>query len=286
MRVKPLRPKKTKAVLPKFWELAAKTWQELVTFWKPLSGVVAVYGVLYFALVMGFSVAYSYQDIVGDITSSLGNANWFATKSLTIVNLFVSSNQSDAGAIVQFLLFVMASLAFIWTLRKLRTLKHIRMRDAYFDGTARIVPMTLVIVILFVTFIPASVGSAIIGVLQAGSNVEQIIGVIIAGALFLLTFYWFCAWLPAIYIVSLPKGTPIVAIRSAAKLTKKRRFWMLRNLLLVTLITVFIDFAVMLLFVWLIPAASVVAAYVVSFITFGILQTFLFMMYRGLLDES
>lgn len=286
MRIKSKKTNKIKAKLPNFWVLAARTWQELATFWKPLGGVVLVYGLLYFALVMGFSVAYTYQDIAGDIAETLGTANWFATNSLTVLNLFASSNQSDAGAIVQFLLFVMASLAIIWTLRKLRTLKHIRMRDAYFDGTARIVPMTLVVVLLLVTFIPATVGSAIISVLQAGSTVEQIIGAVIAGGLFLLTFYWLCAWFPAIYVVSLPKGTPIVAIRSAAKLTKKRRFWMLRNLLLVAIVTLLIDFMVMLLFVWLLPAASVVAAYIVSFITFGVLQTFLFMMYRGLLDES
>ncbi len=285
--MKPIKKTKTKKIkLPSFLVLASRTWQELTTFWKPLTGVVAVYGVLYFMLVMGFSIAYSYQDIADNISAGFGGAGWLAKNSLTIVNLFASSNQSDAGAIVQFLLFVIAMLAFVWVLRKLRTLKHIRMRDAYFDGTARIVPTTIVLVLLLLTFIPASVGSAVVGVLQAGTGIELVIAVLIAGGLFFATFYWLCAWLPAIYIVSLPKGTPITSIKSAAKLTKKHRFWMLRNILLFVFLTVLIDFVVMLLFVWIVPAASVVAAYVVSFITFGIVQTYLFILYRGLLDES
>jgi hypothetical protein len=160
------------------------------------------------------------------------------------------------------------------------------MRDAYFDGTARIVPTTIVLVLLLVTFIPASIGSAIVSVLQSGSGIELTIAALIAAALFFATLYWLCAWFPALYVVSLPKGTPITAIRSAAKLTKKHRFWMVRNVLLFLFVTVLIDFIVMLLFVWIVPAASVVAAYIVSFITFGIAQTYLFIMYRGLLDEA
>jgi hypothetical protein len=280
------KPKKTKVKLPSFWTLAAQTWRELTTFWKPLTGVVAVYGVLYFTLVMGFSLAYTYQDIADSISTGAGNVGWMAKKSLTVVSLFVSSNQSDAGAIVQFILFVISTLAFIWALRKLRTLKHIRMRDAYFEGTARIVPTVLVLVLLFITFIPASVGSAIVSVLQSGSGIELVIAALIAAVLFFATIYWLCAWLPAIYVVSLPKGSPITAIRASAKLTKKHRFWMVRNLLLFVFLTIVIDFTVMLLFVWIVPAASVVAAYIVSFITFGIAQTYLFIMYRGLLDES
>lgn len=275
------------AKLPKFTALCASTWTELSNFWRPLMGVTLVYALLYYVLVLGFSVSYSYQDVADSITSQLGaSAGWLSKSSLTIVNLFSPTTQNDSASIVQFLLFVIATLAIIWVLRQLRNLKHIRMRDAYFEGSARVVPATLVMILFLVPFVPAIIGSSIFSIALAGSTLEITLGAVGAGLLLFLTVYWLCAWLPAIYIVSLPKGTPIKAIRAAAKLTKKRRFWMIRNLLLGVFATLAITFLVMLLFVWLLPVASPVAAIICSFVIFMVLQTYLFIMYRGLLDES
>lgn len=288
MKLTKKTPIKKAKKLPGFGSLLAKTWQELATFWRPLSGVTLVYGVLYFMLVLGFSLAVSYQDVSDTVNSQLGGSpGWLAKSSLTVVSLFTSSNQSDAGAMVQFTLFVIATLAFIWTLRQLRTLKHIRMRDAYFDGNARIIPTMLVMVLLLVPFIPAAIGSSIFAVVSSASNTLELTAVgAVAGILFFVTFYWLTAWLPAIYIVSLPKGTPIVAIKSAMKLTKKRRFWMLRNVLLFSILAFVAVFIFMIGVVSVIPVVSVVLAYIVGFVIFGITQTYLFTMYRSLLDES
>jgi hypothetical protein len=287
MKSKKQKPAQRAKKLPGFWSLCLKTWQELTTFWKPLFGVLAVYGVLYFVLVLGFNVAVSYQDIADTISAQLGgDTSWLIKSSLTIVDLFSTNNQSDAGVIVQFTLFVIASLAFIWTLRQLRTLKHIRMRDAYFDGTSRIIPTMLVMVLLLIPFIPAAIGSSIFTVINTGNTAELVVGSLITGCLLFVTFYWLVAWIPAIYIVSLPKGTPIIAIKSAVKLTKKHRIWMLRNIVLFFVITAITAFLIMLLLVSVIPQVSVIGAYVMSFVLFGVAQTYLFTMYRGLLDES
>jgi hypothetical protein len=288
MKLEKKIPTKKVKKLPGFGGLLAKTWQEIATFWRPLSGVVLVYGVLYFMLVLGFNLSVSYKDVADSVSSELGSgAGWLSKSSLTVVNLFTTSNQSDAGTMVQFMLFVIATLAFIWTLRQLRTLKHIRMRDAYFDGTSRIIPTMLVMVLLLVPFIPAAIGSSIFSVVNSTSNrLELTIAGLIAGLLVFVTFYWLSTWLPAIYIVSLPKGTPIVAIRSAMKLTKKHRFWMLRNILLFAILIGIFAFIFMVCVVLALPVASVVLAYIIGFVIFGITQTYLFTMYRSLLDES
>lgn len=286
--VKKIKKTNKKVVtLPSFYSLCAKTWQELVVFWRSLGGVVAVYAVLYFILVLGFNLVYSYQDIADAIYNQLGgDPGWFYRSSLTVISLFTFNSQSDASAIMQFVLFLIATLAFIWTLRQLRTLKKIRMRDAYFDGTARIVPAIFVAILLFVPLLPMAIGSAVLSVVKTSGAIEPILmGLAVAG-LFFVSFYWLVAWLPSIYVVSLPKGTPIAAIKSAAKLTKGSRFWMMRNIFIFAVLTIAIVFGVMLLFVSIVPQTSVVAAYITSFIVFGIVQTFLFTMYRGLLDES
>lgn len=289
-KAKKTSPKKVEnktTQLPKVGKLFASTWTELTSFWRPLFGVTIVYAILYFVLVLSFSISYSYQDIADSITAQLGDgAGWFSKSSLTVLNLFAPANQNDSSSIIQFLLFVIATLAIIWVLRQLRNLKHIRMRDAYFDGSSRVLPATIVMVLFLLPFIPVAIGSSIFAIALAGSGLEIIIGSLVAGLLLFLTLYWLCAWLPAIYIVSLPNGTPIKAIRSAAKLTKKRRFWMIRNVALGVLATLTLTFVIMLTFVLVLPAASVVAAMVSSFVVFMVLQTYLFIMYRGLLDES
>jgi hypothetical protein len=284
------KSKKTPAIkkLPNFWILCGRTYKELTTFWRPLAGVTAIYGLLYFVLVLGFSISYSYNDIV-DIVDQIGaSGGWLGKNALTIANLFAYSNQASAAAIVQAILFIVAMLAYVWVLRRLRTLQKIRIRDAYYDGPARIVPFTIVIILLLVTFIPAIFGSSILNIaLATGSGGFELLVVSIVGGLLLLgSAYWFAAWLPAAYIVSLPKSTPIQAIRSSVNITQKKRLWIMKNCVGLAFWCLFSGFLVMLLFVTLITSAAVMAAYIVSFVIFAVTQTFLFVLYRSLIDEE
>lgn len=289
--MKKKKPKIQKKKLPGFWKLVASTWNDLTTFWRPIFGVTAVYGVLYFILVLGLSVSYSYSDVTASVAESLGeNAGWLATQSAIIFSLFTgssASNQSDATVMVQFLLFIVATLAIIWTLRRLQSLKHIRFRDAYYSGNAQIVPFLLVSVILLLTLIPAIIGSTIFGVaFSAGAiGIELVIVSIVTGLTLFLSLYWLVAWLPALYIVSLPGGTPIKSIKASAGLTKKHRFWFLRNIAGLAILILFAMFAAMLPIVLAVPVIAIGAVFVVSFIAFACVQTFLYRLYRSLLDE-
>lgn len=274
--------------MPSFWNLSVRTFNELTTFWRPLFGVTAIYALLYFILVLGFSISYSYDDIVAVVEELGVTGGWFEKNSIAIANIFSYNTQADATAIVQSLLFLIATLAFIWTLRRVRTLKNIKLRDAYYDGPARIVPFALVSVLLLITFVPAMIGSSILSIAFAtnSSGIELFFVGLIGGSLLLASVYWFAAWLPAAYVVSLPKSTPIAAIKAARNLTKGKRFWIARNTLALTLVSLFIGFLIMLLFVSLLSQASIVAAFIVGFVLFAVAQTFMFTLYRSLIDEE
>lgn len=273
-----------------FWGLISATWREVSTFWRPIAGVTVVYGLLYFVLVMGLSISYSYNDISQTVSETLGESSGaFARNIVSITTLFSgsSNSQSDATVLVQFLLFIIATMAMIWVLRRLQSLKHIKIREAYYEGSSRIVPFILVFTLLLVTFVPSAIGSVIFSAAQSAGavGIELVVAGLISGALLLLTLYWFVVWLPALYIVSLPNGTPIAAIKASSKLTKKRRFWMLRQLIALAAVLVLGIFTVMLPIVMVVPAVAVAAAFIVAFTAFAVAQTFIYTMYRSLLDE-
>jgi hypothetical protein len=239
---------------------------------------------------LGFSVSFSYDAILDLVASQIGeNASWLPQKTVTVLNIFGSgfSGQSDASTVLQFLLFIIATMAIIWTLRSLRALKQIKIRTAYYEGPAQIVPFILVIILLFLTLVPSAIGSAIFGVAQltGAQGLELAIAGLVAATLFFGSVYLFCAWFPALYIVSLPKSTPIKSMKLAWGLTKGKRFWIIRSLIGMVLLLAIGAFATIFLLVLALPIVSVVMAFIVTFIVFTVAQTFMYITYRGMIDD-
>jgi hypothetical protein len=276
-------PAKAVVKLPSVWELIKKTCLEYITFWRSFTGLLVVYAILYFVLILGLSFSSNVQN-------STAHSNALSKAFNSIISVFStnassSSTQSNATVLMQFLLFLVASLAFIWTLRKLQSLKKISLRDAYYQGTSALIPTILVTLVLMLTLLPAIGGSAVLAVaLQTttGGLVIFVTGVI-AGLLLLLSIYLFAMLWPAFYIINLPTTRPIGALKSAIKATKKHRFVIItRMIILAILILIF-------LMVIMVPAALVVAAivpevaFVLLFIIFGFAHIYLYKLYRSLL---
>lgn len=268
--------------LPSSWQLFKKTLVDLKTSWRPLSGVTAVYAALYFLFVMGLSFTSFIQSQVTTDGSTLTNAfsNIFGSISGTY-----GSSQSDATVLIQYVLFIIASLALIWTLRKLQASKKVTIRDAYYQGSAGIIPVILITVILALCLLPAVLGSTILGIaLQAtGSSLEIAISVVITGLLLFVSLYLFVMYWPAFYIASLPLTRPMQALRSAKLLTKKRRLSILRKLVILALSIVIIMFVVLLPCALILPAVTPYIAYITLFIVFAYMHIYLYQLYRSLL---
>jgi hypothetical protein len=280
----PKKNKKKPAKLPNSWILVKKTWFEYSTFWRSLLGISIVYAFLYFVLVMGLSFSTSLQDTyitgsgkLGDAFSSVFSA--FGSSSLA------GNSGSDATVLVQFLLFLIASMAFIWSLRKLQALKKIKMREAYYYGTSALIPTILVSFVLIATLLPVVAGSSLLAAAlqNGGTSAEILIVSVISGLLLLISGYLFAMYWPAFYIVSLPDTKPIQALKSAMKVTKKRRFAIIRKTLVLAILMLVLIFVVLLPVALILSSAVPIVAFLLMFFVFGIAHVYMYTLYRSML---
>lgn len=274
----PQKPQK----LVNSWILLRQTWMELSSFWRTLVGITLVYVVLYFVLVMGLNITSGLTVAIDTGQSRFGQAiNSIATS----INDVYAQAQSDTTVLVQMLLFVIASLALIWALRKLQALKKITIRDSYYQGSAQIIPVLLVSVVLLLTLIPAVIGSSIFSVvLQTASVgleiviVSVVAGLLLLGSLVLFTIFW-----PAYYIASLPQTRPMQALKSAKVITKKRRLSIMRKFFVLGLVLIVCGLLFVLPIAIIVPSLAQYALYVALFASFLYAQVYLYELYRSLL---
>lgn len=269
--------------LPSVWELFKRTMLEAKIFWRPLGGVLLVYAIVDFMFVKGFSLSGTVQDNLNGSSKISEALNSVASQFS--YNALIGSAQSDTTVIIQFLLFLVASLAFIWTLRKLQNSKNVKIRDAYYSGTATLVASIIVSIILTLTMLPALIGSSVLAVaLQSGSGgIEIAIVSALAFIFLILSFYLFVMVWPAFYIVSLPDSWPIKAVRSAAKLTKGRRMAILRKMFILIVFLISLIFVFLMPFALILPATMPYVVYAILFMAFGFIHTYLYLLYRSLM---
>jgi hypothetical protein len=280
--VKKRQPKLAK--LPSAWALTKKTWFEVSTFWRPLLGITIVYGILYFILVLGLNLSTTWQYELTYPDSTWGGALGLIFGAFSTGG-FDSATASDLTIVMQFLLFILASMAVIWTLRKLQGLKQIKWRDAYYQGSSALVPTVLVTLVLVLTLIPAIIGSSLLAtVLQVSATSLEILTVsLITGVLLLLSLLLFVMFWPAFYIISLPQTRPIQALRSALKVTKKRRLSILRKIVAWGFLCLIIMLAILIPLAIFIPSGVSYLVFMLLFILFGFSHVYLYNLYRSLL---
>jgi len=274
----PTKPKK----LASSWVLLRQTWMELSSFWRTLVGITLVYVVLYVVLVMGLNIT---SGLSVPVDTGLNRFSQAINSIATSINDVYAQAQSDTTVLVQMLLFVVASLALIWALRKLQALKKITIRDAYYQGSAQIIPVLLVSIVLLLTLIPAVIGSSIFSVvLQTASvGIEILIVSVIAGLLLLLSLLLFSIFWPAYYIASLPQTRPIQALKSAKAITKKRRLSIIRKFLVLGLVLGICGLLFVVPIAIIAPSFASYVVYIALFAGFLYSQVYLYELYRSLL---
>jgi hypothetical protein len=278
-------PKQSVISLP---ALAKATWLDISTFWRTLGGILVVYAIINFLFVASFSLLPSSESLQSDIIAYFGDSAGRVVDSFALVGISLVNISAPSNTLLQFVLILIVSMAFIWALRKLRGLQKIRIRQAYYEGPANIIPLLLVVVLLLLTLVPASIASTILlyALPIVGSFVEGLVVYSVSAALLMLTIYWLLVWWPALYIAMLPETTPIQAMRAAALLTKGRRLriWSRQLVVFVILVVVFVAVVVPLALLWqrIVP----ITVYGMLVLLFGIGHVAQFNLYRSLINES
>lgn len=277
--------------IPFLWKHLSLARQDIVTFWRSMAGVVLVYASVYAVTVIGLNFVIPSFNSSNSATDALApeqtaSALTKAADSVAQGLSFVSGDQSSS--LVQFILFLVASLAFIWVLRKIRKLQHVKISEAYYRGTSQFVAMFLLIIWFVILLIPATVGTTILSVgLTATSTAIETGVIILSSIVFLFLSIWlFAKYWPSFYIISLPGIRPISALKNASALTKKHRLNISLQVIGFMLLTVILAIVLVLPVALLLPKVVPYWIYALMFVFFAIGHTFMFAIYRSLVGDK
>ncbi|MDQ5885013.1 MAG: hypothetical protein QG562_521 [Patescibacteria group bacterium] len=281
------QPKTVKKTI-KLGALYKQAWIDFATFYKPLVGITAVFGIIYFIFAAKFSLFPSLEDIQDSLSVYVGDSVSGAISSTTLIGVSITNISNANSTLLQLLLFLLASTAIVWAMRKHRGLKKTSVLQAYYEGPANIVPLLLVCVMLLLTLIPASIAATVLssGLPLASTTVELLVMYSIAIVLVGLSVYFWLIWWPAFYISMLPGARPIASMRVAAQLTKYQRAKVFRRSLFVWVSIVLTFFVVVFPIALIAQRLVPFIVYVVVLLLFCWMHVIFFTLYRSMVDDA
>lgn len=274
--------------LPSSWRLFQESCRILWRHKKTFAGVLLIYGLLQVVLVQGVLTS-NFSDLKATFDDAIGGVGGnFATFSYMLGS--IGQTNSAESSIYQSVLFVVGSLAFIWTLRQLIASKQVRVRDAYYKGMYPLIPFILVLLVIGLQTIPALGGAWLYSIVVANgiaaAFVEQLFWLVVFFIFALLSLYMICSSLFALYIVTLPDMTPMRALRSARGLVLHQRWSVIRKLVLFVLIILLVVAVVMVPVIMVVPILAPALFYTLTVLILGVAHTYIYTIYRELLLDE
>jgi hypothetical protein len=280
---------KTRASLPGSFKLTKRVLSILKNHWKVLGGIVVVYLLLNIVFASGISnISGNFETIKSNLQASGGHNLWQAAGGFAALVGTSGAGGSSTGSTLQSLLFIIVSLVIIWSLRHLLSGQAITVKQAYYKAMDPFIPFLLVIAVIIIQLLPMTVGayllSAVSGSIFTSSGAATVFSIVIFALLAAWSIYMVSASIFALYIVTLPGMQPRQALRSARDLVRFRRLTVLRKVFFMPL---FILIVMGLIIVPLIIYASFIvpmAFYVISALALLFAHTYLYSLYRGLIE--
>jgi hypothetical protein len=270
--------------LPSVWQLCRIVARTLRRNPRLFLGVTAVYVALSLLLVGGMKATLDTQTMKDAINTQEGKL----AGSLGVFAILLSgANGSPFAGGYQFIIMLLCSLAIIWALRHvLAGSATARVRDAFYFGTYPLVPAVLVLLVVLAEFVPLMIGLSIcVNILTASVGmVEKILVVLLGLALAWLSAYLVTGSIFSLYIAALPEMTPVKALRSARRLAKGRRWPLVRKLLFLPLVLVLCYAVIVVPVLLTVTAAAPWVLYGLLLLTLPVAHTYLYMLYRELLE--
>ena len=251
-----------------------------------------MYVVLTILLVRGFGSSTDLTDLK-DVFSELyqGKLGGLLTAGSIFGFIVTSSGSttSNEASVYQSLVLLLVSLASIWSLRQTLSGAKIRVRDAFYKGMYPLVPFIGVLMTIGLQLIPLAVAGWLYSIIIAGgvatTILEKSLCIILLLLLAVLSLYMVTSSLFALFIVALPDMTPIRALRSARQLVLHRRWLVLRKVLILPVFLLLLAAAIMLPILLWVTAIAEWAYLFISLFGWILCVTYLYNVYRDLLNE-
>jgi len=258
--------------------------------WRVFGGILLVYIFLTIILVKGVGGGIGLSEIKNVAQETIqGNSAQLIT-AFTLFGFLLGSagsSVSETGAAYQTLLTILFSVVFIWVLRQTYADKKVGIRDSFYNGVYPLIPFTLVLIVIGLQLIPIAAASSLYAIVITGGlavNItETILWLLLFLGLSLLSLYWVSSSVFALYIVTLPDMRPMVALRTAQKLARNRRWEIMRKILFLPVILLIIAAAILLpLILYVTPLAEWVF-FVLNMCALLVAHSYMYALYRELL---
>lgn len=286
-RIKQPKPRLTGA-----FRLLWRSLKHLVNNWKVFGGIVFVYLVLTIVLVKGFGVSSNIGELKTTFVGLFHGRTAGLSTGLTLFGVLLgnaNSTASDVAGAYQSMLLIIISLVLIWALRQTHATKKakVTIRQSFYKGLHPTIPFLLVLIVIGLQIIPVLIANFLYTVVIGGglavTAIEKGLWFILIGLLVLLTLYLLTSSIFALYIVTLPDVTPMMALRSARDLVRYRRWMIMRKLVFLPIALLVLAAVIVIPFIIIAPAVAEWLFFILSMLTLAVVHSYMYSLYRELL---
>jgi hypothetical protein len=274
------------APLPNVIALTKKAGLLLWAHKRLLGGITLVYGLLSLLLVRGLGSGVNVAEIRDQFSNhAVGSVSAY----LQLIGSTGGTSNAAAG-VYQLILFIIVSLAVIWALRHVLAQQRVTTRDAYYKGMYPLIPYTLVLLVIGLQLLPVLIGLSVYQLVVisgvAASTIEVVLWGLLAFGTALISLYLLASSIIALYIVTLPNIAPMLALRTARKLVKARRWTVLRKMLFLPLIMLMGLGIILIPFILVAPMVAGWLLFVLGIVALIVGHVYFFTLYQELMNEQ
>ncbi len=276
--------------LPTSGELIKQSLSFLWQHKRIFISIFAVHLVVYFVVVRAPiqpDVRNIQQGITSVVESSGTSINALQNSFVTVSAVLGSSGSTQQNGIVTAIVVFVFSLVYIWTLRQLHNNNKIKVRDAFYQGLATVIPTALVLFVVFLELFPFAFASFLYtlsrntGIFVTGF--EDLAFFFLTMFIGLLSFYWMTSGVIAAYMTTLPGIYPLYALSSARKLVHNQRLRVFRRILVLPILLGVVYLLVLLLTIRFVPSRTFMIAEVTQLLFIPFVHTYMYKLYRSML---
>jgi hypothetical protein len=284
------RIKHPQAKIPSWWHLLRKSFALIKANKKAVLIFVVVYALLNLFLVRGLTSTVDIEGVKESLTSIVGEESSGFASGFTAFGLLVDASTKGSGEIAQVyqtFLLIFASLALIWLYRQQQAGNKVTMKMAFYRGMYPLIPFCLVLIVISLQMIPALIGNFLYTTVISNGLVvgalEQIAWLLLFCSTLLLSLYMIASSSMALYIVTLPEMTPMIALRQARELVRHRRFAVILRMIAIILVIFALLFVIVLPVIFIAPALAEWMFFIITVLGIPLVHGYMFSLYRELL---
>lgn len=278
--------------LPSGWSIFKSSVSHLRRNPKIYGSLFLVYFFLMLVFVKGVAFTSDLTTAKEILTEGLSGFSANLAASFTIFNFLTTGNNSvDAlSATYQSIILVITSLAIIWTFRQVYAGQKVTLQQSFYKSMYPLVPFLLVLVIIALQFLPVVAGSLLFNTMVtvgiATTAIEQLVWSILLFVLVVWSLYLVTVSIFALYVVTLPDMTPLRALRSAKRFIQYRRWTVMRKILFLPVILIVLTVLVMLPVIMTVTVIAEVVFFMLSAVLFIVAHSYMYALYRELLNDG